>query len=147
MIKWLIKFVSGGMLNRVLDTLDRKRDSEVERERIGAGLAAKQIEAEIEARKNAREIRLATAGFWEMRLLTFIIALCFVSHLVLVTLATNFRLFHDWCYEVGSRTVCGVPAFPSPFDEWEGAILLSFFGIYTVGKGISTVAASIARRR
>jgi hypothetical protein len=32
-------------------------------------------------------------------------------------------------------------------DEWQGAILLSFFGIYTLGKTVQSVGAAIAMRR
>lgn len=146
-MRWLIKFLSGGILDRVLSHIERRQSSDVESERIAAGIAAEEIKAEMAARANAREIRLATAGFWEMRLITFIIAACFTSHLVLVTIDTTTRAFQGWCYYVAAKQTCGVPAFPSPFDEWEGAILLSFFGIYTVGRGMQTIAAAMSRRK
>jgi hypothetical protein len=40
-----------------------------------------------------------------------------------------------------------IAAFPEPFNEWQGAILLSFFGIYTVGKGVQSIGTAIAMRR
>lgn len=82
------------------------------------------------ARAAALSIRLATAGHWEMRLISFIIAACFVSHLVLVTIDTNWP--QPW----------NVPSFPEPFNEWEGAIILSFFGVQVVNKVATTVAAA-----
>lgn len=94
----------------------------------------KQIDAEIAARQDARTIRLATANFWEMRLLTFIIAGCFTLHLALVTL--------DTCFGLGLH----IAKFPAPFDGWEGQILLSFFGLYGAVSAVSSVAAAIARR-
>lgn len=99
-----------------------------------AQVALKQIDAEIAARQDARMVRLASVSFWEMRLLTSIIAGCFTLHLVLVTL--------DTCFGFGWH----VAKFPQPFDGWEGQILLSFFGLYGAMRGVSTVAAAIARR-
>lgn len=98
-------------------------------------IALKSIDAEIDARKGAREIRLATAAFWEMRLITFIIASIFTLHLVLVGL--------DTCFGFGWR----IAKFPAPFDEWQGIILLSFFGVQVAGQGLNALVAAIALRR
>ncbi len=86
------------------------------------------------ARAGAREIRLAAAGFWEMRVLTVAIALPFVVHLWLVALDTCFGF--TW----------NVAAFPRPFDEWEGLILLSFFGVYAGLSAAQTWASALARK-
>lgn len=99
-----------------------------------AELQAKR-ESKLAAINASREIRLATAGFPEMRLLTFLIALPFVIHLNLVAADTNFKL--GW----------GIPAFPSPFDEWEGAILLSFFGVQGASVAFRAAAYAITKRR
>lgn len=125
---WLLSLFTGPLLNKALDYFAARQDRK-------AQIALKEIDAEIDARRAAREIRLATAGFLEMRVLTFLIALPFVIHVNLVGLDTNFSL--GW----------GISAFPKPFDEWEGRILLSFFGIYTIGKGITTVGAVLANRK
>ena len=69
-----------------------------------------------------------------MRLLTFAIAFPFVAHLWAVCLDTQFKL--SW----------GIPKFPGPMDEWQGIILLSFFGIYTLGKTVQAVGAAVAMR-
>lgn len=82
------------------------------------------------ARAAALSIRLATAGHWEMRVLTFLIAFPFVSHLWAVWVDTMWP--QPW----------NVEAFPSPFDEWEGAIILSFFGVQIASKVATTVAAT-----
>jgi hypothetical protein len=135
MIGWAINFIAGlvlkhssnNLLRGVAEHLSKGNDNAHE-------LALKNIEAEIDARRGAREIRLATAAFWEMRLITFIIALCFTSHLVLVTLDTNFGL--------GWR----IAKFPAPFDEWQGIILLSFFGVQVASQGINAIANAIGRK-
>lgn len=134
----MLQFIWNGLLGLlsgpVLDGYRAKLLAQNDANAMGRDIALKQIDAEIEARKGAREIRLATAGFWEMRLITFLIAGCFTLHLVLVTL--------DTCFKFG----WGIPAFPKPFDEWQGVILLSFFGVQIAGQGIMAIAAAIIRR-
>lgn len=123
---WLIKFLSTGILEKLLGAWAHKQD--VQAQIIKAG-----IEGELKAREVSRDVRLATAGFWEMRLATAIIAFCFILHLVLITIDT---------VTTGTRfEIAGwnVPAFPEPINEWEGAIILSFFGLYAasrIGTGI-----------
>ena len=131
----LVSLVGGPIVSSLLKGYRAKLDAANASDRIAADLAIREIEAGIEARKRAHELRLATSGFWEMRLLTFAIALPFVAHLWAVWLDTQFRL--------GWR----IPKFPEPMDEWQGAILLSFFGIYTLGKAVQSVGAAVAMRR
>jgi hypothetical protein len=122
----LVTVSSNGVLNTVLDFLKGRADTQAQ-----VTMAA--ITGELEARKIARDVRLATAGFWEMRLITFIIAAWFTLHLSMVafdTLTTGTR------WEIIGWNVA---PFPAPFNEWEGAILLSFFGLAAatrVGTGI-----------
>lgn len=118
----------------VLEGYRAKLEAQTDANAMGRDIALKRIDAEIEARKGALEIRLATAGFWEMRLITSLIAGCFTLHLVLVTL--------DTCFQFG----WGIPAFPEPFDEWQGVILLSFFGVQIARQGVMAIAAAIIRR-
>jgi hypothetical protein len=131
----LVSLVGGPIVSSLLKGYRAKLDAANASDRIAADLAIREIEADIEARKRAHELRLATSGFWEMRLLTFAIALPFVAHLWAVWLDTQFRL--GW----------KIPKFPEPMDEWQGAILLSFFGIYTLGKAVQSVGTAFAMRR
>ena len=131
----LVSLVGGPIVSSLLKGYRAKLEAANASDRIAADLAIREIEAGIEARKRAHELRLATSGFWEMRLLTFAIALPFVAHLWAVWLDTQFRL--GW----------KIPKFPEPMDEWQGAILLSFFGIYTLGKAVQSVGTAVAMRR
>ena len=123
---WLLKLGSTKLLEKVGDFIGKGQDAKAE-------LALKQIDAEIEARKNATVIRVATAGFWEMRFITFCIAGIFTLHLVAVGLDTVFGF--GW----------GIAKFPAPFDEWEGVILLSFFGVQVAMKAINTTASILMK--
>ena len=131
----LIRLITGDLLGKLAEAYQAKLKAANETEKLIADVAIKDIERQMADRAAAKEVRLATAGFWEMRLLTFLIAAPFVLHLNLVALDTKFRL--------GWR----IPAFPSPFDAWEGTILLSFFGVHVVGQGITALAGAIRGRR
>lgn len=130
----VLNFLTGGVLQRVLDYFIARDAAKLaslnEAERMA-------FDERRDIRQASKEIRLATAGFWEMRVMTFLIAFPFVVHVNLVGLDTNFL----------SGTL-RVPKFPAPFDEWEGAILLSFFGVAAgVGLGKAAIGAVIARGR
>lgn len=128
LIKWALGWITGSGLNVLKDIWFKYKDSAVESERIQAEWAKAKLDAML-------QVRLATAGFWEMRLITFLIAVPFVFHLWTVWLDTQFQF--GW----------KVAAFPSPFNEWQGAILLSFFGIYAAGKvGMGLVNAMANRK-
>lgn len=128
MLKLVFSWLTGGGLKALAEIYAKGKDSAVESERVQAELAKARLDA-------ALEVRLAMAGFWEQRLLTATIGGCFTLHLVLVTLDTCFRF--GW----------GVPKFPKPFDEWEGAILLSFFGLQASTTAVRGLAAAIASWR
>lgn len=125
---WAASWFTGGGLNVLKDIWFKYKDSAVESERIQAEWAKAKLDAML-------QVRLATAGFWEMRLITFLIAVPFVFHLWTVWLDTQFQF--GW----------KIAAFPSPFNEWQGAILLSFFGIYAAGKVGMGLVNSLANRK
>ena len=131
----LINLIGGPIIRALIEGYRAKLDAANTADRLATDLAIREIEAGIEAHKRAQELRLATSGFWEMRLLTFAIAFPFVMHLWAVWLDTQFQL--GW----------KIPKFPEPMDEWQGAIMLSFFGIYTLGKTVQSVGTAIAMRR
>lgn len=135
LLQTLWRWLTGGGLGGLVDAYAAKKDSEIERDRLQADVLKARIEAEIEGRRNATEIRKGTAGFWEMRLISFVIAAPFALHAGAVGLDTTFRF--GW----------GIPAYPPPFDEWEGAILLSFFGVYGLSRGTAAIAAAMLGRR
>ena len=135
MLAAIIKWATGSLLSQLTEAYTAKLAAQNDEQRLVADAAIKQLEAEMQARAGAKEIRLATAGFWEMRAIAAVIAGCFALHLLLVTL--------DTCFSFGWR----VAAFPAPFDQWEGTILLSFFGVQVAGQGITAIAAAIRGRK
>jgi len=131
----LIRWITGDLVGQLTEAYKVKLAADTDEKKLVADAVVKHLEAEMQARSGAKEIRLATAGFWEMRAVAAVIAGCFALHLLLVTL--------DTCFALGWR----VAAYPAPFDQWEGTILLSFFGVQVAGQGISAIAAAIRGRR
>lgn len=126
---WLLKRSSTRLLQSIGGVLEGATDS------IGK-VALAQVQAEITARQAAKEVRLAMVGFPEIRLLTFIVGLCVVSHFAAVSLDTIFKF--GW----------KIPAYPAPMDEWEGYIILWFFGIQPLAKsGIAAVIQAFKGRK
>ncbi len=138
-LSFLLSLLTGPAVDKILGSLERRAENETEREKVRTQATVETLRImatdQQDQRRAQNEVRLATAGFWEMRLLTFLIAMPFVWHLWSVWLDTQF-LF-GW----------GVAKFPSPFDEWEGTILLSFFGAAVVGNGLKAVAGGLAMKR
>jgi len=130
-----LRWVTGNLTGQLLAAYRAKLDAGNETERLLADVAIRDIEAQIKAREAAKEIRLATAGFWEMRLITAIIAGCATAHYVAVTLDTIGKF--GW----------GIPKFPAPFDQYQGTILLSFFGVQAASMGFTAIAAAIRGRK
>ena len=134
-LSWLWSALTGGGLQALASTYAKFKDSAVDSERIKADVAKVRLNNLLEAQKLATQVRLATAGFIESRVLTFFTAFPFVVHLNLVALDTYWGL--PW----------RVNAFPAPFVDWEGTILLSFFGVGLAGKAVTTVGAVLMSRR
>lgn len=131
----IIKWLTGSLVGQLTEAYKAKLAAQNDEQRLVAEATIKHLEAEMQARAGAKEIRLATAGFWEMRVVAAVISGCFALHLLLVTA--------DTCFGLGLR----VAAFPAPFDQWEGTILLSFFGVQVAGQSITAIASAIRGRK
>ena len=140
MLMAILNWISGGLLTKITDPLAQayrdKLAADTDIKKLAAEENIKRLELEQQQRNNAKEIRLATSGYWEMRLLTFLIAFPFVYHLWLVTYDT-----------IRTDINLRIPALPPPFDEWQAAILLSFFGVTVLGSGIKSIAGAMAYRK
>lgn len=135
MIWSFLRWLTGNLAGQLRAAYEAKLNAANETERLIAETAIEDIKARIAAADNAKQIRLATASFWEMRLLTAVIAGCAALHYLAVTLDTVFRF--GWA----------IPKFPPPFDDYQGTILLSFFGVQGVAIGVSAIAAAIRGRK
>lgn len=99
--------------------------------------------------RNAVEVRKATAGQWEQRLLAFIVGGVPTAHFAAIGIGTTFVApFKKLGHDVGWwEWLLFVPPMPAPFDQYEGPILLSFYGLVGATMAFQKVAGAIAIRK
>lgn len=131
MIALILNALSGGLLR----AWQAKITADTDEKRLIADAAIADIKAQSEARQQAAQIRRETAGYWEMRVATAVIAWPTVAHYALVTYDTM---------DTGRNLA--IPALPSPMDEWQAAIILSFFGVQLGTKAVQSLASALRRR-
>ena len=129
MLTWLLSWLSGGVLDRLLTFFEQKQLSEVERDKVAATVAVESIKAEIETRKLQKELIASESGWWVTAWIRPIIIYPLAFHLNAVILDSVFHL--GW----------NIAKLPSPMDQWQGSIILSYFLARPVEKiGRSVVA-------
>ena len=115
MIRALLKWLTGGALDRILDTVDRKVAAETDREAI-KGEIIKQHYA-------TRADYMQAGGF--VLMLIFALPLAFWFGAVCL-----YSVF--WCAGCAHPQEWVIAALPPPLDEWAGAVIVSIFGVYGV---------------
>ena len=118
MIKILLNWLTGGVLGRILDTVDHKIDNETERERIKTEAVETYVNAHVEI-ANSRQwffplFFLVPAGVW-------FASVCIYSIL--------------WCRGCAYPMDWTIAALPPPLNEWMGVIVSSLF-IGKVGESL-----------
>lgn len=115
MIAFLIRWLTGGALDRVLDTVDRKISAETDREAVKADIIKEAYRTQAD--------RMKAGGFWLM--LIFAVPLAFWWAAVLI-----YSVF--WCAGCAFPQDWTIAALPPPLDEWAGGIVVSIFGVIGV---------------
>ncbi len=110
MLKLFFGWLTGGTLDRILNSVDAKIDNETKREAVKADLVADYMKAQVAVLTGRGWwfpiLFLAPAGFWFG-------AVCVYSVL--------------WCAGCAFPQSWTVAALPAPLDEWMGAIVASLF--------------------
>ena len=112
MIGFILKFLTSGPLDRVLDSIDRKVDAETDRNKIKADV--------IRSYYANRASYMRAGGFYLMLAFALPLALWWASVLVYSVL---------WCAGCAYPQEWSIAALPQPLDEWAGLIVLSIFGV------------------
>lgn len=112
MIAFLAKLFGGGLLDRVLDSVDKHVDAQSDRERIKADLLAEHL--------RTRSDYMRSGGYWFM--LAFVAPLAFWFASVCI-----YSVF--WCARCAYPQTWTIAALPAPLDEWSGLIVMSIFGV------------------
>lgn len=116
MVGILLKLVTSGFLDKLLGYYQNKDNNSAE-------IAKKHIEAEIETRKLRKEVIAVESGWWVTRWCRPFLFYPLALHIVAITFDTIFSL--GW----------GIPSLPSPYNELQFAIILSYFLTRPVEKG------------
>lgn len=110
LIKLGLGWLTGGTLDRILTSIDKKVDNETQRERLKTEAVGEYVRAHV-AIANSRQwwfpaIFLFPAGFWFG-------SVCIYSVL--------------WCRNCAFPQDWSIAALPPPLNEWMGAIIASLF--------------------
>lgn len=115
MIAALLRWLTGGVLDRVLTTVDRKITADTDREKLKADIIMEHY------RQRADWMR--AGGFWLMLLFAVPLAFWFAS----VSLYSVF-----WCARCAYPQAWTIAALPPPLDEWGWMIVVAIFGVIGV---------------
>lgn len=113
----ILRFLSGGILSRALDTIDRRIEADTDKEALKAEV--------IKAHYASRGDWMRSGGFWLS--LIFALPLGFWYGAVCV-----YSVF--WCAGCAYPQEWTIAALPAPLDEWAGMIVVSIFGVVGISK-------------
>lgn len=124
LLKPLLGWLTGGTLDRILTSIDKKVDNDTERERIKTEAVRTYVNAQVQI-ANSRQwwfpiLFLAPAGFW-------FAAVCIYSVL--------------WCANCAYPQTWTIAALPAPLNEWMGWIVSSLF----IGKAGGALLGKLKR--
>lgn len=126
---WLASLLGGPVVNGLIDAYKAKLDAFNAHDRIAADLAAKEIEAEIEARKQASAIIIAEQGRWYTAIIRPLLALPIIIYFWKVIV---------WDKVLGLGTTDPITGMVA---DWTGLIITAYVG----GRSIEKVARIFKR--
>jgi hypothetical protein len=112
MIRALVGWLTGGVLDRLLATVDRRIASETDRERLKADMIIETL--------RTRADYMRAGGFWLMLIFALPLAFWWASVLIYSVL---------WCQGCAWPQDWTIAALPGRLDEWSGVIIASIFGV------------------
>lgn len=126
---WLASFLGGPVVNGLINAYKTKLDAANTRDRIAADLAGKEIEAEIEARKQASAVIIAEQGRWYTAIIRPLLALPVIIYFWKVIV---------WDKVLGLGTTDPLTGM---IADWTGIIVTAYVG----GRSIEKVARIFKR--
>lgn len=115
MLKTLLKWITGGALDRALGSVDKYIAAQTDREKIKAEILREHI--------RTRGDWLRAGGFW----LVLLGGLPFVFHAAVVNIYSVF-----WCKLCAYPKLWSIAALPPPFDEYQWVVILTWMGALSV---------------
>ncbi len=126
---WLASFLGGPVVNGLINAYKAKLVAANTRDRIAADLAAREIEADIEARKQASAIIIAEQGRWYTAIIRPLLALPVIIYFWKVIV---------WDKVLGLGTTDPITGM---IADWTGIIVTAYVG----GRSIEKVARTFKR--
>lgn len=117
MIRALIGWLTGGFLDRVLDTVDRRVQAETDREALRAEIIREHF--------RTRADWMRAGGFWLMLIFAAPLAIWWGA-VILYSM-----ILCAGCVWPQSWTIAALPA---PLDQWAGMIVMAIFGVIGVSQ-------------
>ena len=114
-MNFILRLLSGGLLDRVLDTVDRRLDAQTDREAVKGEI--------IKAHYANRASFMQAGGFVLMLMFAAPLAFWFAAVCV-------YSVF--WCQGCAYPQEWTVAALPAPLDAWSGVIITAIFGVVGV---------------
>jgi hypothetical protein len=111
-LAFIARIFGGGFLDRILSTVDKRIQSETDREKLKADLISEHL--------RTRPDFMRSGGFVLMLLFAVPLAVWFASVCVYSML---------WCRGCAWPQDWSIAALPSPLDQWAGAIITAIFGV------------------
>jgi hypothetical protein len=126
---WVASLLGGPVVAGLINTYKAKLDASNTKDRIAADLAVKEIEAEIEARKQASAIIIAEQGRWYTAIIRPLLALPITIYFWKVIV---------WDKVLGLGTTDPITGMVA---EWAGLIIATYVG----GRSVEKVARIFKR--
>ena len=127
MLAWLASLIGGPIINALIEGYKAKLDAANTHDRIAADLAAKDIEAEISARKEASATIIAEQGRWYTAIIRPLLALPLIIYFWKVIV---------WDKVLGLGATDPLTGMVS---DWAGTIVTAYVGGRTVEKVARTL--------
>jgi hypothetical protein len=131
LLRWLSRFLAGPIVESVISAYKARLATDNSQDRTAAELAAKAIEAEIEARKSAAAIIIAEQGRWYTAVIRPLLAVPVIIYLWKV-------IVWDKVLGLGTTDTIG-----GDVSIWAGTIVTTYVG----GRSFEKIATTIWRRK
>lgn len=116
-LRWVMGWLTGGILDRVLDTVDKRVAAQTDREIIKSEI--------IKEHYRNRVDWMRAGGFWLMLIFAAPLGIWW-SAVILYSIL--------WCAGCAFPQGWTIAALPTPLDEWAGLIVVSIFGVIGVSR-------------
>jgi hypothetical protein len=131
----LVQSILSGIAGPLLGYLAKKQEVQLDGFRNATGFDLEAYKAALDAQIETSRIRASANAWLGARIITMVAGLPAAMHFAAVMLDSTFRF--GW----------GIPKVPTPYDQYEWAIVQSFFIVAPAMPLVSATAAWLGRRK